>query len=281
MRKLSIQDGGLVEGDGPPVRSALLLAAGMGARLAPLTDTMPKCLVSVGGKPILERLVRALDAHGIERLVIVVGYRAEMIRDYLGEAFGGIAIEYIESPLFATTNTLYSLWLARQTIDEPFLLIESDVVFDEPLLTPLLRGDRIAVSAQLPWMSGTTVTLDSQGRVNALYSPPPGIYDQHCRDADHFMTVNLTSLARGTWAEVRQGLDRHVAAGHTGFFHDVVFAEMIAAGRMALEAVVFPAERWYEVDRPADRDAAELVFPRRLQAAEGSGLPVRSAGKTP
>ena len=101
---------------------------------------MPKCLVSVGGMPILERLVRALDAHGIERLVIVTGYRAEMIRDYLGESFGGIAVEYIESPLFATTNTLYSLWLARQAIDEPFLLVESDVVFDAPLLAPLLQG---------------------------------------------------------------------------------------------------------------------------------------------
>ena len=270
---------GPAEGDGPPVRTALLLAAGTASRLLPLTDAMPKCLVSVGGMPILERLVRALDAHGIERLVIVVGYRAEMIRDYLGESFGGIAVEYIESPLFATTNTLYSLWLAREAIDEPFLLIESDVVFDAPLLAPLLQGDRIAVSAQLPWMSGTTVTLDSRGRVNALYSPPPGVYDQHCTDADHLITVNITSLARDTWTEVRKGLDRHVAAGHTGFFHDVVFAEMTAAGAMALEAVIFPTQRWYEVDTPADRDMAERHFPSRLHAAGGSRRPV--ARKTP
>jgi GTP:adenosylcobinamide-phosphate guanylyltransferase len=267
--------------DRPQVRTALLLAAGLGMRLAPLTVALPKCLVSVSGTPILERLVRSLDSHGIERLVIVAGYRAEMIRDYLGESFGGIALEYVVSPVFATTNSLYSLWLARDLVDEPFVLVESDIVFDAPLLMPLLQPDRIAVSAQLPWMSGTTVTLDAQRRVNAFYSPPPGVYGRHCRAADHFITVNLTSLARDTWAEARERLDRHVAAGHTGYFHDVVFAEMTAAGSMSLEAVIFPTDRWYEVDTPVDRDAAELVFPRRLQAAGGSGRHALSGRRRP
>ena len=257
--------------DRAQVRTALLLAAGLGSRLGPLTDALPKCLVSVSGVPILERLVRSLDSHGIERLVIVTGYRAEMIRDYLGESFGGIAIEYLVSPLYATTNDIYSLWLARQLIDEPFLLLESDVVFDEPLLAPLLQADRIAVSKQLPWMSGTTVTLDANGNVKAFYPPPPGVYGQHCTDPDHFMAVNICSLARDTWGEVCQRLDRYVAAGRTGCFYESVFAEMTADGSMALGAVVFPTERWYEVDTPADRDAAELVFPRHVHAAGGLG----------
>ena len=134
----------------------------------------------MSGVPILERLVRALDAHGFERLVIVTGYKAETIRAYLGKRFGGVAIEYLLSPLFETTNNIYSLWLARRLIDEPFLLVESDVVFDEQLLAPLLQPGRIAVSRQLPWMGGTTVTLDADGRVNAFYPPPPGVYGEHC-----------------------------------------------------------------------------------------------------
>jgi len=259
------------------VRTALLLAAGVGARLAPLTQALPKCLVPVSGMPILGRLVRALDGHGIDRLVIVTGYRAEMIRAYLGETFGGVAVEYIFSPLFATTNTLYSLWLARQLIDEPLLLLESDIVFDEPLLAPMLRPDRIAVSSQLPWMNGSTVTLDASGTVSAYYPQPPGAYD-HCTDADHFMTVNITSLGRDTWREVGERLDRHVAAGDTGCFHDIVFDEMIADGSMAPLAVIFPTERWYEIDTPADRDAAELVFSSRPLAAGGSRHRTASGG---
>jgi len=252
------------------VRTALLLAAGLGSRLGALTEALPKCLVPVSGVPILERLLRALDAHRFERLVIVTGYRAETIRAYLGERFGGLAIEYLLSPLFATTNNLYSLWLARRLIDEPFLLVESDVLFDAQLLAPLLLPGRIAVSRQLPWMSGTTVTLDGNGRVSAFYPPPPGVYGEHCTAAAHFMAVNICSLARDTWGELGERLERHVAAGRTGFFYETVFAEMAAAGRLAPAAVLFPAERWYEVDTPADLQAAELLFPRHRHAAAGS-----------
>jgi len=264
--------------DRAQVRTALLLAAGLGSRLGPLTEALPKCLVSVSGVPILERLLRALDGHGFERLVIVTGYRAESISDYLGERFGGITIEYLLSPLFATTNNIYSLWLARELIDEPFLLLESDVVFDEPLLAPLLQPERIAVSRQLPWMSGTTVTLNGNGQVNAFYPPPPGVYGRHCTDIGHFMAVNICSLARDTWGAVCERLDRHVAAGRTGFFYESVFEEMAAAGSMAPAAVIFPAERWYEVDTPADLEAAELVFPRRLHAVGESGRRALSDG---
>jgi len=249
------------------IRTALLLAAGLGSRLAPLTDAAPKCLVSMSGVPILERLLRSLDNHGFERLVIVTGYKAGAILDYVGERFGGIAVEYIVSPLFETTNNIYSLWLARQLIDEPFLLVESDVDFDEPLLEPLLQPGRIAVSRQLPWMGGTTVTLDAGGNVDAFYPPPPGVYGEHCTDAGHFMAVNICSLGRDTWGEVRERLDQHVVAGRTGFFYETVFAEMAAEGAMNPAAVIFPSDRWYEVDTPADLDAAELVFPAHPHAA--------------
>lgn len=261
----------------PQVRTALLLAAGVGARLAPLTNSRPKCLVPVGGTPILERLVRALDGHGIDRLVIVAGYRAEMIRAYLGESFGGIAVEYVVSPLFATTNTLYSLWLARDLIDEPLLVIESDVVFDEPLLVPLLRPDRIAVSRQLPWMNSSTVTLDAGGIVSAYFSQPPGVYDD-CIPADRFLTVNICSLGRDAWREVGVRLDRHVTAGHACSFHDIVFNEMVADGSMVLSAVIFPADRWYEIDTPADRDAAERLLSSPPRSAREASHPKASSG---
>jgi NDP-sugar pyrophosphorylase family protein len=225
----------------------------------------------MSGVPILERLVRALDRRGFERLVIVTGYRAETIRDYLGESFGGISVEYVVSPLFETTNNIYSLWLARELFDEPFLLVESDLVFDADLLEPLLQPDRIAVSRQLPWMGGTTVTLDGHGNVDAFYPPPPGVYGKHCTDPGHFMAVNICSLSRDVWGEVGERLDAHVAAGQTGLFYESVFEEMAAEGSMRSKAVVFPAERWYEIDTRADLDAAELVFPRRLHVALGSG----------
>ncbi len=153
----------LSDAPGARPRTALLLAAGMGSRLSPLTDSTAKCLIPVGGIPILERLVRTLISYDFTRLVIVVGHEAHSIRDYLGDHSNDIEIDYVVSSRYRTTNNIYSLWLARRVINEPFLLIESDLVFEESLLEEMLKADRVAVSRQLPWMNGTTVTLDGRG----------------------------------------------------------------------------------------------------------------------
>ena len=238
------------------VGTALLLAAGTGSRLSPLTDTTAKCLVEVSGIPILERLTRSLSRYGFSRLVVVVGHQAVAIQDYLGDHSHGMEIGYVASPLYETTNNIYSLWLARNVIDEPFLLVESDLVFRESLLAEMLQPDRIAVSRQLPWMNGTTVTLDGEGGVSAFC-----LGALSCTDAAHFKTVNIYSFSRGTWRAVCERLDRRIVAGRSGDYYESVFAEMAADGSLASEPVLFPAEEWYEIDTLADLEAAELVFP--------------------
>ena len=139
------------------ITTALLLAAGTGSRLHPFTQYEPKCLTMVNGMSILERLVNNLDQHGFKRLVVVTGHLEHRIRDFLGDQFGDISIDYVFSPPYRTTNNVYSLWMAREAINEPFLLLESDLVFDGSLLDPMLYPDRIAVAKMQPWMNGTCV----------------------------------------------------------------------------------------------------------------------------
>ncbi|MBI5231883.1 MAG: phosphocholine cytidylyltransferase family protein [Coriobacteriales bacterium] len=237
--------------------TALLLAAGMGCRLAPLTDSTAKCLVGLSGIPILERLIRTLNAHGFKRLVVVVGHESDSIQDYLGDHAGGIEVSYVTSTCYRTTNNIYSLWLARDVIDEPVLLIESDLVFDEALLKGMLKPDTVAVSRQLPWMNGTTVTLDRKDGVSAFC-----LGDMSRSDATHYKTVNIYSFARPTWRAIGERLDKYVAAKRTGDYYESVFAEMIADGSMSLSPVLFEANSWYEVDTLEDLAAAEVLFPR-------------------
>ena len=189
---------------GKQVRTALLLAAGTGSRLAPLTDKMPKCLVPVNEVSILERLLDALRSYNFNKLVIVVGHQGDSIRDFLGTKAYGMEIVYISSPVYKTTNNIYSLWLARKAIEEPFLLIESDLVFDPEMLGSLLLPDRIAVSRLQPWMNGTTVTINNQ-QVNAFQKNV-----QH-PDNSHYKTVNIYSLSSQTWQQVRKRLDYHIS----------------------------------------------------------------------
>jgi choline kinase len=157
-------------GDGTDrIRTALLLAAGMGSRLQPLTDDSPKCLTEVNETTILERLIRGLHAWEFERLIVVVGHLDGCVRDFLDRSANGLDIQYVRSAKYRTTNNIYSLWAARHAIQEPFLLLECDLVFDDVLLGKMLEPDRIAVSRILPWMNGTTVSLDHSRRVTRFH----------------------------------------------------------------------------------------------------------------
>ncbi|MDO9557869.1 MAG: phosphocholine cytidylyltransferase family protein [Coriobacteriia bacterium] len=237
--------------------TALLLAAGMGSRLAPLTDETAKCLVGVSGITILERLLRILGDHGFTRLVVVLGHESDSIQDYLGDRSGDIEISYVKSSCYRTTNNIYSLWLARKMIDEPVLLIESDLVFNGSLLKGMLKPDRVAVSRQLPWMNGTTVTFGGKSGVRAFC-----LGEMSRPDATHYKTVNIYSFSRATWHAICARLDSYIAAKRTGDYYESVFAEMIADGSLTLEPVLFDADSWYEIDTLEDLAAAEVMFPR-------------------
>ena len=242
--------------DDTPVRTALLLAAGTGSRLSPLTDSTPKCLVEVNGIPILERLVRSLRSHGFKRLVVVVGHLSEVVQDYLGSRYAGLEITYVASPRYKTTNNIYSLWLAGKVIDEPFLLIESDLVFHPEQLRPMLQPDRIAVSKRLPWMNGTTVTLNERQQLEALWL---GAVNRN--DATHFKTVNIYSFSRNTWQSIWERLDRHISAKKVKGYYESVLAELVAEEKLTFAPVFFDIDRWYEIDTLEDLSEAEEMFP--------------------
>ena len=156
--------------DNERVTTALLLAAGMGSRLYPLTQIEPKCHTMVNGTSILERLVICLNQHGFKRLVVVTGHLEHCIREFLGTQTDGISVEYIFNPLYETTNNIYSLWMARERIHESFLLVESDLIFDESLLDDMCYPDRIAVARMQPWMNGSTVTVNTSRQVKRFQS---------------------------------------------------------------------------------------------------------------
>jgi len=239
------------------IKTALLLAAGTGSRLQPLTENSPKCLTEVNGTPVLERLVRGLRAWEFERLVVVVGHLDGCVRDFLDRSGKGLDIQYVRSTKYRTTNNIYSLWTARHTIQEPFLLLECDLVFDEILLGEMLESDRIAVSGILPWMNGTTVSLDRSSRVTRFNMGR----DQPTGELPH-KTVNMYSFSRSSWQRVTRRLEHYISAGRVNVYYEAVLAEMVADGDLSFEAVVFDKQRWYEIDTTEDLREAERLFPR-------------------
>jgi choline kinase len=244
------------------VSTALLLAAGTGSRLQPLTDSAPKCLTEVGGIPILKRLIDCLLQNRFKRLVVVVGHLEQDVRNFLDQHANGLIVDYIVSPVYKTTNNIYSLWLAREAIQEPFLLVESDLVFDASLLGEMLSPGRIAVSEMLPWMNGTTVTAHASLKLKAFHPE-----SQSVGSDVRYKTVNICSLSLESWRRVGDRLDRFIRAGRVNEYYETVFEEMADEGSLSFQCIKFDNARWYEVDTLKDLHAAELLFPTRGEGA--------------
>jgi choline kinase len=247
------------------VRTAVLLAAGTGSRLSSGSESPHKCLTEVNGVPILQQQLRALEHWHFEHLIVVVGHEQAQIRDFLDASGTSLAVTYVENPRYDTTNNLVSLWYARNTMTQPFLLLECDLVFDPELLTEMLHPDRIAVARYAPWMRGTTVTLTASQHVAAFHAP-----QRIAHRVPAHKTVNIYSFSLSAWRRVAHRLESHVADGHLQEYYETVFRDMTADGTLRLQAVSFDAGRWYEIDTREDVHLAERLFaPTALGGARG------------
>jgi len=121
---------------------AVILAAGIAARLRPLTNTIPKCLLKVGNKSILERTVDNLIANGIKDIVVVTGYLREMIENFLLENYPDLSFKFLFNEKYDSTNNIYSLWMTKnELLDHDMLLLDSDIVFDSRIIEKLISSE--------------------------------------------------------------------------------------------------------------------------------------------
>ena len=244
------------------VRRAVILAAGKASRLAPLTSNMPKCLVEVGGEPLLERALRGLATNGVAEAVIVVGYKGQAVRDHIGSRFADVDIRYVDAPDFDTTNNIRSLWDARKYLDEDVLLLEADVVFDPDVIAALVSvpGSSAAVAPFHPPLSGTVVRRTEEQMIATfvLGSEQGPTFDP----TDAFKTVNIYLLREQALKEhIVPRLCAAIEAGDVHSYYENIFRDAVAEGALKnFSAVDVSESRWYEIDDHRDLDAAEFLF---------------------
>ena len=248
------------------ISTALLLVAGNGSRLLPLTQNAPKCMTKVNEKSILERLIICLKKQGFKRLVIVTGHQENCIREFLGSKTGNITVEYVHSPLYKTTNNIYSLWMAREIINEPFTLIEGDLLFDSSLLDDMIFPDKIAIASIKPWMNGTTVTINPSGQVKEFQSSTT-LYLNEIK----YKTVNIYSFSLSSWYAIIEKLNQYISLGKVNCYYETVLAELVEEGSLSLKAVSFDNKSWYEIDTIEDLAEAVKLFPADLYETDISG----------
>lgn len=151
---------------------AVILAAGIASRLRPLTNDRPKCLLEIGGKCLLQRSFDGLIQNGITEFVVVTGYLHEQIENFLNSQYKDVSITYIYNEKYASTNNIYSLWLARPEVEgKEMLLLDSDILFDPQIVTRLLASeheDILALNNHPLGEEEMKVVPDGEGKVKEI-----------------------------------------------------------------------------------------------------------------
>ncbi len=242
---------------------AIILAAGMGKRLGEHTHEKAKCMVSVAGVPMIDRMLAQLAALKTERVVIVTGYMASELEKHIGNRYEGmLKIEYVENPDYATTNNIYSLYLARDTFAaDDILLLESDLVIDDSLLPALVGNacrDVALVSKYQSWMNGTVVTLGGSEKIVRFIGK-----EAFCKEdsGEYYKTVNIYKFSKDFLCNVYlPALEKYRSEHGDNEYYEKVLGEIVERNEAELFAQVADDKLWYEIDDSDDLAAAECRF---------------------
>lgn len=238
------------------VEAAVILVAGVGSRLRPITDTRPKALAPVGDETILGRAVRLLLDFGVSRLILATGYREDAVKS----ALAGLAGEVIYCPneRYDSTQNSVSLALCRDAVDgRSFFKLDGDVVFDAEVLTRIA-----APRAELSAGVDSSRKLDEEamkvvveaGRIRRFGKAVP-------LASSHGESIGIERIAGAACGKVFDALDERIRAGVTNLYYEDVYSQMIERGELRAEAADVSGLRWTEVDTFEDLEAARRLFP--------------------
>lgn len=241
---------------------AIILAAGMGKRLGELTQENTKCMVKVNGTRLIGRLLAQLAAYNLDRVVLVIGYEGEKLRHYLGDEYRGMKLCYVENPIYDKTNNIYSLYLAKDFLQEDdSLLLESDIIFDSAILDRLVRHpypNLAVVDKYESWMDGTMVTLDQDENIVSFV--PKKAFNYNEVDS-YYKTVNIYKFSRAFSSQLYVPfLEAYCRAMGRNEYYEQVLRVLAMLDKTGIKAMRLQGEPWYEIDDVQDLDIAEAMF---------------------
>ncbi|OGG51603.1 hypothetical protein A2704_04550 [Candidatus Kaiserbacteria bacterium RIFCSPHIGHO2_01_FULL_54_36b] len=244
------------------MKKAIILAAGIGSRLRPITERKPKCLVEVGGKPMLGYSIDALIAHGIEDIVIVTGYLSDSVQRYCAETYPGRSFTFVDNSDFDTTNNLYSLYLTRKHLTGDTLVMNGDLVFDASVIAKLkaVRTSAVAVDVGR-YMEESMKVVVKGGFVTSISKKIPPHLAYGC-------SIDVYKFVKKDVKELVRELESTIKRGSLNEWTEAALDRLFSKGAIQAKPVAIGRARWAEIDNLDDLHAAEALFnPLRGQIA--------------
>lgn len=241
----------------------MILAAGMGKRLKDLTKDNTKCMVKVNGVSLIERMLSQLDQLNLSRIVIVVGYKGDLLKSYIQGLGVKTPITYVENPIYDQTNNIYSLFLARDYLCQAdTLLLESDLIFEDTVLNEIINDPRDSlalVDKYESWMDGTVVRLRSDDSIYDFTSSRKMDFSNSWK---YYKTVNIYKFSKKfsehTYVPF---LEAYCQALGRNEYYEQVLKVITMLENPGIYAKRLPAGlKWYEIDDVQDLDIAQSIF---------------------
>ena len=246
---------------------ALMLAAGMGKRLGRYTKNATKCMVPVNGKTLIEYAIEALVKNDIKKMVIVVGYKRDVLIDFIHSKFNkenlnGMEIEFIENKVYDKTNNIYSLYMARDSLcSDDTILLESDLIFKPEIITKLIQStdpNLAVVSHFESWMDGTCTLLDESNNITGILDKA---HFNWFETEDYYKTVNIYKFSKEFSKNYYVPfLEAYQKAFGKNEYYEQVLKVLSFLSTSTLKGLPVPGDDLYEIDDPADLAIAETRF---------------------
>lgn len=200
---------------------AVILNSGTGSRMGMLTEQAPKCFAPLDdkGTAIIDRQVWMLLESGVREITITTGPFPGMIQERIDRKFPEVSVSYVENPCYDSTNYIYSLYLARNKLKAPFLLLHGDLVFEQSVLSDVLNSKRSAVvcDSTLPLPEKDFKAVLNGDRVEKV-----GVhyFENACA------CQPLYHLEEKDWAAWEEAIVRFCEQGRTGVYAEEAFNEV-------------------------------------------------------
>ena len=238
--------------------TAVILAAGIGSHLGSLTDERPPSLLSVGGSLILERIIRNCLSCGVSQFVVVLGHRADQIKQFIDKTFRGIRVTYVINDRYRDTNTGYSLMLASSALGtSEFIKFDADMVFDVKILRNLIddpRPDVLCVDQNIPVKDekGRVVTDDQMQVLEIGGTVDPELVIR--------ASIGIEKISAKTGSKLFAELAEMMKSPASHKDHHEAAYQILLAQGAAFHALDITGLNWTGIDTPADFATANAMF---------------------
>lgn len=241
--------------------------------MRPLTDVVHKTLLKIGNETIIERIINGLQANGITNIVVVTGYRADELKQYLLSRYGQINFTFVNNPRYRETNNIYSMALAFNEIEinDDILLIESDLIYENKVIEKIINSpypNAALVDKYRSGMDGTVVAIANDIVTNII---PTHLQGEEFDFSDKYKTLNIYKFSKEFCnKDFRRLLTYYAKVIDDNSYYELILGILIYVQKEVIHAEILHGEEWSEVDDPNDLTVSEFVFNKenRLEILE-------------